>query len=152
MIVGKIRDIGMYKGISKNLDTAIDSILKEEYKTAPIGKTVIDGDNVFFSSQAIESTKDYEESLFETHKKYIDIQMVTEGSEGFGVLLSDEGLEVNKPFNYETDFGTFKKYPETIFNLVPGEFIIFFTDEPHMPCLKVGEKNSIKKVVYKVAK
>ncbi|NME35482.1 MULTISPECIES: YhcH/YjgK/YiaL family protein [Fusobacterium] len=152
MIVGKLKDIGLYKGLSKNLDKAIDSILKEEYKKGNVGKNEIDGEKVFFNVQEIEATKDVEEALFETHKKYIDIQIVIDGVENYGVLLSDEGLEVAEPFNYENDFGLFKKSPETIFTLCPEDFIIFFTDEPHMPCLKVNEKKSIKKVVYKIEK
>lgn len=152
MIVGKLKNIGLYKGLSENLDKAIDSILKEEYKKRTVGKNIIDGEKVFFNIQEIESTKDIEEALFETHKKYIDIQIVIDGIENYGVLLSDEGLEIAEPFNTENDFGLFKKSPETIFTLSPEDFIIFFTDEPHMPCLKVNEKKSIKKVVYKILK
>ncbi|MCI6151792.1 MAG: YhcH/YjgK/YiaL family protein [Fusobacterium perfoetens] len=152
MIVGKLKNIGLYKGLSENLDKAIDSILKGEYKKGNIGKNIVDGEKVFFNVQEIDSTKDIEEAYFETHKRYIDIQIVIDGVENYGVLLSDEGLEVAEPFNYENDFGLFKKSPETIFTLSPEDFIIFFTDEPHMPCLKVNEKKSIKKVVYKIEK
>lgn len=149
MIAGKIKNIEMYKGISKNLDKAIDSIIKGEFLKKELGKHEIDGDKVFFNVQEL-TTKSIEEAFFETHKKYIDIQIVTEGSENYGVLLSDENLKVHKPFDVEKDFGSFTKEPETIFTLVPGDFIIFFTDEPHMPGLKVREKATIKKVVYKV--
>ena len=152
MIVGKIKDIEMYKGLSKNLDTAIDSIKRGDYKNGTLGRNEIDRDKVFFNFQELESTKDFEEALFETHKKYIDIQVIVEGVENYGVLLSDEGLEVAEPFNEEGDFGLFKKYPETVFTLTPEDFIIFFTDEPHMPCLKVNEKKSLRKAVYKIAK
>lgn len=152
MIVGKIKDIDMYKGLSKNLDVAIESIKRGDYKNGVLGRNEVAGDKVFFNFQELESTKDFEEALFETHKKYIDIQVIVEGIENYGVLLSDEDLEVAEPFNYEGDFGLFKKYPETVFTLTPEDFIIFFTDEPHMPCLKVGEKKSLRKAVYKIAK
>ena len=70
MIVGKIKDIEMYKGLSKNLDTAIDSIKRGDYKNGTLGRNEVDGDKVFFNFQELESTKDFEEALFETHKKY----------------------------------------------------------------------------------
>lgn len=89
-------------------------------------------------------------NLFETHQKYIDIQIVINGAENYGVLLSDKNLEVIDPFDVEKDFGTFKKEPHTIFTITPEDFIIFFTNEPHMPGLKVKEKSFIKKVVYKI--
>lgn len=42
MIYGEIKDLGLYKGISKNLDRAIDYILSGEYKNGVVGKNVID--------------------------------------------------------------------------------------------------------------
>lgn len=151
MIVGKIKNIGTYKGISKKLDIAIDNIISGDYKNKLVGKNEIDGNKVFFNIQEI-NTKDVEEAFFETHKKYIDIQIVIDGTENYGVLLSDEQLEVVKPFDKNNDLTLFNKKPEIILTLTPEDFIIFFTDEPHMPGLKVGEKNSIKKVVYKIEK
>ena len=64
MIVGKIKDIEMYKGLSKNLDTAIDSIKRGDYKNGTLGRNEIDGDKVFFNFQELESTKDFEEGKY----------------------------------------------------------------------------------------
>lgn len=47
MIYGELRELKFYKGISKNLDKAIECIESGAYKTAPEGKNIIDGDNVF---------------------------------------------------------------------------------------------------------
>ncbi len=154
MIVGKIKDIEMYKGLSKNLDLAIDEIVKGNYKVNPVlGRNEVAGDDVFFSYQELEATKDYEEGLYETHKKYIDIQIPIEGIENYGVLLEDKELTPLDEFDYEKDFCLFKeKEISTIFTLTPEDFIIFFPGEPHMPCLKVGEKTPLRKVVYKIAK
>lgn len=149
MIAGKIKNISMYKGISKNLDKAIDSIIKGEFLEKEVGKYEIDGKNIFFNIQEL-TTKSVEEAFFETHQKYIDIQIVINGTENYGVLLSDENLEIINPFDIEKDFGTFKKEPHTTFTITPEDFIIFFTNEPHIPGLKVKEKTFIKKVVYKI--
>ena len=42
MIVGKLSDLYRYKGISKNIDTAIDYILTHDLLALPQGKTEID--------------------------------------------------------------------------------------------------------------
>ncbi len=47
MIIGKLRDLKRYKGISKNIDTAIDYVLNHDLLTLPKGKTEIDGKNVY---------------------------------------------------------------------------------------------------------
>ena len=41
MIYGEIKDLNQYRGISKNLDKAIDYILSGEYKNGVPGKKVI---------------------------------------------------------------------------------------------------------------
>ena len=41
MIVGKIKDLGTYKGISKALDEAIDYVLNTDLLTLEVGKYVL---------------------------------------------------------------------------------------------------------------
>ena len=82
MIFDEIRNIGQYQGISKNLDTAIAFLQKTDVTTLPVGKTEIDGDNVFITVMEVV-TKDKEELRFEYHKEYMDIQMDIEGTETF---------------------------------------------------------------------
>lgn len=43
MIVGNLKEIARYKGISKNIDTAIDFVLNNDLINLPIGKSEIDG-------------------------------------------------------------------------------------------------------------
>ena len=42
MIIGKLKNISRYKGISKNIDTAIDYILNNDLLALPKGKTIIE--------------------------------------------------------------------------------------------------------------
>ena len=47
MIYDKLINMGLYKGMNRNLDTAIDFILSHNLNELPMGKTVVDGDNVY---------------------------------------------------------------------------------------------------------
>ena len=47
MIYDKLSNLGLYKGMNPNLDTAIDYILSHDLNELPLGKTVVDGDNVY---------------------------------------------------------------------------------------------------------
>ena len=49
MIYDKLINIGLYKGMNKNLDTAIDFILSHDLNELPMEKTVVDGDNVYIN-------------------------------------------------------------------------------------------------------
>ena len=49
MIYGEIKELNNYKGISKNLDRAIDYILTYSYKNGKVGKNVVDGEKIYFN-------------------------------------------------------------------------------------------------------
>lgn len=46
MIYDMLTNVEKYRGISKNLDTAIDFLVKTDLASLPLGQTEIDGDNV----------------------------------------------------------------------------------------------------------
>ena len=77
MIVGKLVDLYRYKGIAKNIDTAIDYILNNDLMALPKGKTIVDGDNVFINRDTYVA-KPMEECFFENHEKYMDMQKYME--------------------------------------------------------------------------
>ena len=83
MIVGKLCDLYRYKGIAKNIDTAIDYILTHDLLALPKGKTVVDGTNVYINRDTYIA-KPLEECFFENHENYIDIQIVLKGKEIIG--------------------------------------------------------------------
>ena len=149
MIYGEIKDLNQYKGISVNLDKAIDYILRGEYKNGTPGKNIIDGDNLYFNYPNCAKTKELEEGFFEGHKKYIDIHIVISGEENLGYNLRSE-VTVKKEYDPEGDCELFDGTLKNIFHVTEDRFIMFFPDEPHMALLKVGEVKEIKKVIFKV--
>ena len=50
MIYAELKNIKTYKGISKNLDKAIDFIVGKKYLNANFGKNIIDGDAVYLKN------------------------------------------------------------------------------------------------------
>lgn len=149
MIYGEIKDLNQYKGISANLDKAIDYILSGEYKNGTPGKNVIDGDNLYFNYPDCPKTKELEDGFFESHKQYIDIHVVISGEENLGYVSRPEAV-VTKEYDAEGDYDLLDGEIKNMFHLTPERFIIFFPDEPHMALLKVGEVKQITKVIFKV--
>ncbi|MGL4998718.1 MAG: YhcH/YjgK/YiaL family protein [Fusobacteriaceae bacterium] len=148
MIFDKLSNITQYKGISSNLDLAIDAILKGDYLKAEIGKHEVFGEEVFFNAMEY-LTKNLEDCFFETHKKYLDIQMIVKGEENIGYSDIEE-LEITVPFNAEKDVEKQSGASQNIFKMKEDNFVIFFPEEPHMPCIKTNENKEIKKVVFKI--
>ena len=88
MIYDMLANVQKYRGISKNLDTAIDFLVKTDLSALPLGRTEIDGDNVFANVMEAQA-KPVEELHFEIHKKYMDIQIDIEGTELICIGLGD---------------------------------------------------------------
>lgn len=148
MIYGEIKDIKIYKGLSKNLDRAIDFIFEGKYKESVFGKNIIDGDMIYFNCPEKPVTKDKGREV-EYHKRYIDIHIVIEGEEKIGYASFDDCIET-KAFDVENDYALMDGEMKTYFYLDSNKFLILFPYEPHMALLKIKETKEIKKVIFKV--
>ena len=95
MIYDEIKNIERYRGISKNLDTAIDFLEKTDLNSLPLGKTEILGDKVFANVMEAQAKAENELS-FEIHKKYMDIQVDIEGTEE--ILIGLNGFKETTAF------------------------------------------------------
>lgn len=146
MIIDKIENIGQYKEIPS---FAIDFIksLKED---AELGKVHFDNDN--FANIESYQTKLTSDAKFESHDKYIDIQLLLSGKER--IYLTDRASLTEKaPYDENRDI-TF--YNEEVLNadfvtLDGTNFVYIFPYEAHAPQAQAtNELSQVKKVVVKV--
>lgn len=147
MIFDKLINIGFYKGMNKNLDTAIDYILSHDLNKLPLGKTVIDGDNVYINVMDAKAFP-IEERSYEVHKNYMDIQM-----DLIGVERIDTGdctkTEIEE-YDETKDVAKANSMDLAGCLIGPGNFIICMANEPHKPNIAVSEDTVLKKAVCKV--
>ena len=80
MIYDTIENARLYKGMNPHLDKAIEFMLTQDLDALPMGRTEIDGSNVFCNKMEAQ-TMPAEEKLFEMHRVYMDIQIDLQGSE-----------------------------------------------------------------------
>jgi biofilm protein TabA len=151
MIVTNLSDIERYRGLGINLDKAIAWLLAGGWGGLPDGKLEIDGTNVFALVQHYDS-KTIENCRFETHRKYVDIQMLVSGTEIMEVRPID-GLVVAE--SYKPDIELYAA-PEAgsvhAVLLAPGTAAILFPEDAHRPCIAIGGiPVAVHKIVLKVA-
>ena len=134
-----------YPFLEKALDAA-EALLKSE--AISDGRHEVDGDNVFINVSSYETKPINNERLFESHKEYIDIQLVASGKEQLG-FTSKESLTVTEAYkpDYEL-YGMVDEFDGIV--LTRGKFAVLFPDEPHAPGLACGEPCLVKKLVVKV--
>lgn len=85
----------------------------------------------------------------ELHREYIDIQVVLEGEETYGWEAAGDLKAERIPYDAGRDIAFYKDRPRFYFTLRPGEFVIFFPEDAHAPCIGRGQ---IKKLVAKIRK
>lgn len=149
MIFDKVQNAKIYKGISKNLDKALDVLMTENFAAKENGKHIVDGDNVYYLIMKPE-TRPLDKCIFESHEKYIDIQCVLKGVENIGYAETSD-LKITQAYDGDNDAALYavpKKYTNLL--VEKGCFAIFFPKDGHMPLNCVGKPAIVEKVVIKV--
>ena len=123
----------------------------------PNGKYVWDKetpDDLFANVQSYRS-KDFQEGVFESHKKYIDLQYVVSGEEYLYVpSVPTDSLKEERAYNKENDCSLQELLQEkecirVLLNA--GNYVILFPNEAHAPGIATANgKADIKKIVLKV--
>ena len=113
-----------------------------------LGRYDIDEDNYFVISSYM--TKDETDCKLESHKKYIDVQMLLDGQEK--IKVADISLfKVKDEYNEEPDcmfYYSGEWLKDNI--LVPGKYLIFYPNDAHMPGIMVDSPSKVKKIVIKI--
>lgn len=139
-----------YESINKNFVKAFEFLKGNDLKSLELGKYEIDGEKVFANVQEY-ITKPEEEKNWETHEKYIDIQLIVSGQEQMGYARAED-LEVHEDFRPTKDlifYNPTLKGQNIKFS--SGDYAIFFPEDGHRPGCALVECSKVRKVVVKVA-
>ncbi|HEY5368305.1 MAG TPA: YhcH/YjgK/YiaL family protein [Hanamia sp.] len=136
-----------YHANKKYWDEAFAFLKNHDLSKLAPGKYPIDGDNVY-ASVTEDSTKDYDKSKWESHRKYIDLQYVISGEEKIGVTPVAD-VKVTEPYNAEKDVAHYSG-PGKLYEAKPGTFFIFFPGTAHTPNITTGGNRRDQKIVIKI--
>ena len=148
MLYDTLENLNQYTGLFPNLDTAIDYIVNNDLAVLPLGRTDIDGDNVYVNIMVAEPTPT-EGRTFETHSNYMDLQMDLEGVELCEVALGE--VTETEPYDAERDYAACSGETSAALVLGKGRFAVFMVEEPHKPTIKAEGCDKVKKAVFKIA-
>ena len=143
-------ELELYASLNKNFAKVFE-IAKKAMKEPPaVGKYAIDGDDAFFMIQEYD-TKDPTAARYETHKNYIDVQIILSGEEEIRFETLDK-LSVQTDYNPEKDIAFWNMTDEyDSVRLIGGELSIIYPDEPHAPSLSTQNGRShVIKLIAKV--
>ena len=148
MICDALENLNRYRGLHKNLETAIDYLtayhVAHNLSDLPLGRTEVDGENVFIN--VMEAGLSPDSARLEYHKKYADLQIDLTGGEGWG-YTNLPGAEIGE---FTGDCGFQDSASVVTGALGEGRFVLFFPEELHKPGLVQHGCVGVRKAVVKI--
>ena len=115
---------------------------------AGVGTYVVEEGSLWLSISEY-NTKPVCESLYETHRDFIDIQLMVKGKERIGFADTKE-LTVTKPYVPDAEMYAMTDLRDDII-ITPNKFVVIFPGEAHAPCMIAGDASEkIRKIVVKI--
>jgi biofilm protein TabA len=147
MIFDAIRHAGLYDPPNKLLSDSIDFILNNRFSFTNPQRYEIGTHGIYTIPQEYPLKKK-EDKAIESHRKYIDIQVMMEGKEYLGYAdtstLHSMGYDEEHDFERLTGTLTFLPFPKDC-------FAVLFPQDAHMPGVQGrGSTTTVKKMVIKV--
>lgn len=144
MIVDKIEHILLYEPLLKNLRNGMNMV--HSLKEIEVGRYEFDGG--FFMIQK-GSTKPITEGTFEAHRKYIDVQILLEGSEE--LAWSDiRDLKSELAYDSGKDAERLSGNFDHVMRISKGMFYAAFPHDGHKPVSHTKEQQTFTKIVMKL--
>ncbi len=146
MILDSVKSFEKYQSFHKNFDKVYTFLRSNDLSAMDDGKYEISGRDVYvtISTQPLRG----ESAPMEIHDSYIDIHVVIDGIETFGIKDRSLCIEDDAKYDDEKDIAFLANdVPDNYVSLGAGNFVVIFPSDAHAPLLGDG---TVKKAVFKV--
>jgi biofilm protein TabA len=132
------------------LQAAVRHLRDTDFEKLDVGNYDLRGKDIYV--QVVDlMTKPPSELRPEVHRQYIDVQFLCRGRERIGVADDSGNNEIAEDLLAERDIRFYRGIEnETMLEMVPGNFAIFFPWDVHRPACQADGPQPIRKVVVKV--
>ena len=147
MIIDQITNSHLYYALHPRIKPAFDYLHQTDLSALEVGKYEIDGENIYAMVQQYIS-KPRERGFWEAHRRYMDLQMVIQGTEKIGYTYIDrlaqgeyDATKDFLPLFGEGDFMTLQN----------GNFALLLPQDAHMPGIAIDSLAVVRKIVIKIS-
>ena len=145
MILTDLTHLKRYASLSDGIAEGI-AYLTSHACELTLGRHPINGDSVYVNVMTYETR---EETPFEAHRRYIDIQCILKGCERMVYAPLDSVTET-RAYDAEGDCALYSG-EGTAFTASEGTVAIFFPEDAHAPSQTADAPSTVFKAVVKVA-
>lgn len=149
MIWDQIEQIARYEGSSPRLERVARFLRETDLKQLPLGRTDIQGEEIYVNHMTYTTAEQREEDLYEAHGRYLDLHLVLSGREAVSVAPI-ETLALAEVREAE-DSTMYRGRGAVSVPLTAGSFLLLYPGEGHLPKLALnGETAQVDKLVFKI--
>ena len=152
MLLFPVVEAGRYAGLHPLFPAAFRLLADPAHRMLAEGRHALQGEDLIVIAESgtthVSSTR-----RFESHRRYIDIQVSLDGGEVME-WTHVSGLAVQLDFQPDGDIAFYEQpaRPVTRLAVLPGHAAIFFPEDAHKPVLHLGDQPApYRKLVFKVA-
>ena len=152
MVLSKLNGRDDFSAYPPRVRRALEWLRSVDAMAVPLGRTELEPDGATFVNAMDMTTRPYEGSYPEVHRRYIDLFYWPEGGErvGWAPFLGTEPVHTANP---DGDLWLLEdSVDEQIVTGRAGDFALFFPWDAHRPGLYLGEGPATsRKLVVKIA-
>ena len=152
MIFTNVKDEVQNKSLAKDIQFCIEYAKKNENKILSLVSGSYDAEyNDIKMNVGKYFTKEESDKFWESHKKYVDVQIMINGTEK--VAVSDIHNMNEKSFDSEKDLVILEGKKAFDVIMKTGDVLVFFPNDAHKPELNISENDNsknLRKIVTKV--
>lgn len=147
MIFATLTNADRYAALHSLFPRAFDYLRNTDLNALAPGRYPIEGERLFAIVETAAG-RSRDQAKLECHRKYIDIQLVLEGTDEMGWKPLSDCQKPLADYSAERDIQFFRDAPASWIATPPGAFCIFFPEDAHAPLVSSGH---IRKVIIKIA-
>lgn len=146
MILSTLSQSDRYTALHPLFPRVFEFIRNTDLLALAPGRYPIASEQLFVIVESIAG-RTREAAKLECHRRYIDIQLVLEGTDEMGWKALADCTRLVSDYSAEKDIRFFHDAPATWVATPPGAFCIFFPEDAHAPLVSNG---NIRKAIFKI--
>ena len=147
MIIGSLTQTKRFEILHPDFKKVFEYVRSGNWQQVTAGKIILEEDKIWVNVDEVTG-KSREAAKLEAHNRFIDIQIPLLQEETFG--WEERGrlaMEEEEGYQVQNDILFYQERLALYFTLPVGDFVIFFPEDAHAPCIGNGK---MKKMVVKV--
>lgn len=146
MIVSNLQNSERIESLHPLFKQLFDYVKTHDLLHTECGRIELEGDDLFINN-VNPTCVSASDQVLEVHRNYIDVHILLEGKERIGWKALEDVTDLKQAYQKEGDCALYSDTPTSFVDLLPGQFLIVFPEDPHAPVIGGGK---IRKLIGKV--